>query len=317
MLRIATALLLACSSTGLLAAGDNPLVAGEHRFANEPGPVEQWYRVAGKADGVPVVFLHGGPGEGSMAFAHGAGPELEKVARVVYYDQRGSGRSERPADPDLYSIPILVEDVEALRRELGVERIVLLGHSFGTVLALEYAAKYPDHSAGLILTGAVPDVPAAIDGLCDRLANEDAAAHQRALEAADPDGRCNPFAAFDDDARKAWIDAAMFPDPATARQVEAWDNEDGLGNSGEMGGALWNKGFLDYRFTATDRLTMPVLFIDGARDDQTAVEPQQALASAVPDGRVLSYEGAGHFMFVEQPRRFAKDVADFLADLGD
>ncbi len=317
MIRFVSSILLASIATAPLTAHGDPLAEGEHRFAHDPGPVEQWYRVAGRESGIPVVFLHGGPGEGSMAFAHGAGPELEKVARVVYYDQRGAGRSQRPSDADLYSIPILVEDVEALRRTLGVERIALVGHSFGTVLALEYAARYPEHAAGLVLAGAVPDLPAAIDALCDRLEAEDSGAYARAMSFADEEGRCNPFAAFDDAGRKAWIEAAMFPDPDTARRVEEWDTVDGLGNSGEMSSALWNKGFLSYRFTQLDRLTMPVLFIDGALDHQTALAPQEAIASAIPDGRVLSYEGSGHFMFVEQPKRFAGDVAAFLAPLED
>ncbi|HEU4820034.1 MAG TPA: alpha/beta fold hydrolase [Qipengyuania sp.] len=299
------------------AAGDPGPLAGE-RFANAPGPVKQWYRVAGKAEGISVIILHGGPGQGSMVFEQGVGAQLEKVARVVYYDQRGAGRSERPKDHALYSIPILIEDIEALRRTLGGERIVLLGHSFGTLLALEYAAKYPQHTAGLVLAGAAFDFPALIDAMCDNLARAKPDAFARATAAAGPDGRCNPFAGIPDDAeRKAWTEANMFPDPFTARKVETWDSVNGLANTGELGGAIFAQGLLSYRFSGTDRLTMPVLLIDGAEDHQTALAPQQTLAAAIPRGEVRVYEGAGHFMFVEQPERFARDVAQFLATLND
>lgn len=307
---LVTPLASACANSGLL--------PGEHRFSNTPGPVEQWYRVAGRTDGVPLVILHGGPGEGSMVFEQGVGSQLEKAARVVYYDQRGAGRSARPKDAALYSIPILVEDVEALRRELGVEQIALLGHSFGAVLALEYAAKYPERAAGVVLAGAAFDFPALIDAMCARLAAENTEAHARAMQAAGPDGRCNPFAGIPDDAaRKAWTEANMFPDPAVARKVEAWDNANGLANSGELGGAIFSQGLLSYRFAGMDRLTMPVLAIDGALDHQTAVEPMEALVKAAPKGALLAYPGRGHFMFVEDPERFAADVAGFIAGLRD
>src|SRR2546426_12739982 len=115
-----------------------------------------WYRVAGRAaPGVPpVVFLHGGPGQGSYHFAALVGPYLERSLRMVYFDQRGSGKSERPWTGE-YSMATLVEDIEGLRRELGVPQIALIGHSFGGTLALEYAATYPAHVArvGIVAGG--------------------------------------------------------------------------------------------------------------------------------------------------------------------
>src|SRR5439155_24487222 len=78
--------------------------------------VRLWYRVAGRAvPGVPpVVFLHGGPGQGSYHFAALVGPSLERSLRMVYFDQRGSGNSERPWTGE-YSMATLVEDIEGLR----------------------------------------------------------------------------------------------------------------------------------------------------------------------------------------------------------
>lgn len=155
----------------------------EGRFDNGPGPVSQWFRVAGEPSDTPIIFLHGGPGQGSQTFQASVGPVIEQFATVVYYDQRGSGRSQRPSDPDLYSLPILVSDIDVLRDHLGAERVILLGHSFGSILALEYAAAHPERVAGLILTGAVPDMPAAMKALCDRLRREDPPAYARAMAA--------------------------------------------------------------------------------------------------------------------------------------
>lgn len=315
MQRWVTPFLLVAALMASSSAAQEAVPPREGRFENMPGPVSQWLRVAGKPSDTPIIFLHGGPGQGSQTFRASVGPAIEEFATVVYYDQRGSGRSQRPSDPDLYSIPILVSDIDVLRDHLGADRVILLGHSFGSILALEYAARHPDRVAGLILTGAVPDMPAAMKALCDRLRREDPPAHARAM-AAGADGECQPFAAYDDARRKQWIEEAMFPNPATARQVEQWDNAEGLGNSGEMGNALWNKGLLEYRFDQPGRLTMPVLFIDGALDHQTAEEPQQMLAARLADGAFLSYQRAGHFPFVDEPARFARDVRLFMEQSG-
>jgi len=75
---------------------------------------------------------------------------------VVYFDQRGSGLSERPVDRD-YAIATMVDDIEALRREFGMPKIVVMGHSFGAVLALEYAAQYPTNASHVIIVAGLWD----------------------------------------------------------------------------------------------------------------------------------------------------------------
>ena len=286
------------------------LATGAHTF--EAGGVRLWYRVAGPASGEPVVFLHGGPGEGSQTFAKFAGPALEGRLRMVYLDQRGSGRSARPKDAAAYSIDRLVEDVEALRRELGVERISLIGHSFGTVLALEYAARYPGRVSRVVLAAAVPDIPALLRIQCERLERTDPAAYRRAAAAAGGHSGCNPFAAFDGEAQKKFVEANMFPDPATARLVDETDQADGLGNTGELSRAVFDSGFTSYRFPKAGAVSAPVLVVAGEADRQAVVEPQRALVTALPQGRLVVLPGRGHFMFVEDPDGFARLVIPFL-----
>ena len=285
---------------------------GEHRVKTSDG-VQLWYRVAGVAKGVPVLFLHGGPGEGSQAMQALGGPALEKKVRMVYLDQRGSGQSERPKEEKFYSLALLESDVDLIRRELGVEKVVLLAHSAGTPIALDYAADHPEHVAGLILTGAVPDLPAAIDALCGRLKATHPDLYPKAVAAASPGRVCDPFAAFPNgEAQQAFNDDNMFPDDAVRQRVNWLDHIPGLANSGEMGGALVKQGLFDYRFSRPERITMPLLFIAGGKDFQTAIPPQRALAAKVRDGKVIVYPNAGHFMFAEEPERFATDVAAFL-----
>lgn len=106
--------------------------------------------------GSPVVFLHGGPGNDFQYFIDALRPHLDKY-RFVLYDQRGSLLSPVPEqDIDKLTMAQQVDDLETLRKALGVEKLVLLGHSFGTLLAMQYYQAHPDHVAGLVLTASVP-----------------------------------------------------------------------------------------------------------------------------------------------------------------
>jgi proline iminopeptidase len=263
---------------------------------------------------MPVVYLHGGPGQGSHSFAALAGPALERSHRMVYLDQRGSGRSERPWN-DAYSVELMVEDLEQLRRAWGVPKIAIIGHSFGTLLGMEYAAKYPGRVAALVLAASVPDIRAAFEVQCDRLERTDPEHYRRATEGMAPGAypRCNPLKGLGQERSERWINAQMFPDPAIQELVRHWDKKDGLGNTGIVGRKIINADLLKYRFDKRDRLSMPVLIVAGERDYQAAVEPQTELAKNLRDGRIIVYPGSGHFMWAEQPDRFARDVTAFLA----
>ncbi len=105
----------------------------------------------------------------------------------------------------------------------------------------------------------------------------------------------------------------MFPNPATAELVRHWDKKDGLGNTGVVGKHVLGEKFMRYRFDARKALTMPLLVIAGGKDYQAVVEPQRQLASDVRNGRTEVYADAGHFMWADEPERFARDVTRFLA----
>ena len=217
---------------------------------------------------------------------------------MVYLDQRGSGRSDRPKAADNYSIAQLVDDIEALRVHLGAPRIDLIGHSFGTILGLEYAARYPGRVAHLVLAGAAPDLPRAIDIQCARLQSSDPAAFARAAQSKTPGAypRCDVFSAYDGDAMSAAIHRNMYPNAAIGRKVDAMDSANSLGNTGELGNALSSKGLWSYHFADAAKVSAPTLVIAGGRDFQAVEAPQRDLAKALPRGRFLLYPNDGHFM---------------------
>ncbi|HEY1609479.1 MAG TPA: alpha/beta fold hydrolase, partial [Paraburkholderia sp.] len=121
------------------------------------------YAVAGAADGTPVVALHGGPGSGSQ-------PSTAKLfdlarVRVVLIDQRGAGASRPHGDVRRNDTARLVEDIETVRRHLGIARWGVLGGSWGASLALAYAGRHPEAVTGVVLRGMFLTSAREVDGL--------------------------------------------------------------------------------------------------------------------------------------------------------
>ena len=112
-----------------------------------------YYMIVGR--GAPLMIVHGGPGASHDYFL----PYLLPLARhneLVFIDERGSGRSQKLADPSGYTVENMVEDVEAVRQALNLGKITLLGHSYGGVLAQAYALKYQKNLTHLILCSTFP-----------------------------------------------------------------------------------------------------------------------------------------------------------------
>lgn len=122
---------------------------------------EIYYEQCGVEDGIAVLFLHGGPGAGCSP-AHRRMFDPRKY-RVVLFDQRGCGRSTPYASTSNNTTHDLVEDIEALRVHLGLEKLILFGGSWGSTLALCYGIKYPAHCAGFVLRGIFLGSKAEID----------------------------------------------------------------------------------------------------------------------------------------------------------
>lgn len=108
---------------------------------------------------LPLLVLHGGPG-----FPHDYLEDLAGLAdsgrTVIFYDQLGCGKSDHPDDPSLWVMDTFVDEVAAVRDALDLDRIHLLGHSWGGWLALEYALRHPPGIAGLVLASTCASVPA-------------------------------------------------------------------------------------------------------------------------------------------------------------
>jgi len=132
------------------------LPAGESRLAVDGGQI--WYKVSGSGTATPAILLHGGPGFGSFYLK--SMEALSADRPVVRYDQLGAGHSDGMKDTAMMNIGHFVQELESLRAKLGYDKVHLIGHSWGTILGLEYYRAHPEHVASLTLMSAALDIPA-------------------------------------------------------------------------------------------------------------------------------------------------------------
>jgi proline iminopeptidase len=273
--------------------------------------VRHWVRVVGDPHlGTPLVVVHGGPGGFIYDFERLTGPALEQLGPVVYYEQRGCGRSDRPGGQ--YSIPLLVDDFEQLRRHLDLRRIALLGISFGGDLAAEYTVAYPERVSGLILQGtalAGPLTPSPWGSGFEAVATDDEMrkAIRTAVEQSGPHG------AWDVVDRET-TDRFLFHQPAAAKLVRGLWEESRLINTGEMSAGLAKQPPrpvpLADELAAAD---VPVLVLIGFWDRNAGVDACRDLATRLPQAHLRVFDESAHFPNVEETERYVNEIAAFLA----
>ena len=168
-----------------------------------------YYKIIGR--GAPLMVVHGGPGASHDYLLPGLLP-LARTNKLVFIDERGSGRSEKLEDASQYTVENMVDDVEAVRQALNLGRVSLLGHSYGGVLAQAYALKYQRNLTHLILGGTFSSSKAFNEILAREKQSMPAEARQKleALEQAGLFGKGKDWEKNrypDDYARLAWATA--------------------------------------------------------------------------------------------------------------
>ncbi|MGH3881257.1 MAG: alpha/beta fold hydrolase [Actinophytocola sp.] len=260
-------------------------------------------------DGDPVVCVPGGPMQSSAYLGDLGG--LSALRSLVRLDPRGTGDSAVPADPASYRCDRLVDDVEALRVRLGLDRIDLLGHSAGAALAVLYATRHPDRVDRLVLVAPSPR-PVGIE-VTDQDRRE--VAESRRGESWFPDA----FAGFEriwsgEPTDADWAAIAPFSygrwDVAARANVAREASELNV----DAARAYYSDGALDPPATraALADLAAPVLLVAGEYDvglpPRRAREYADLFARAEP--AVLA--GCGHFPWLDEPEAFVRTLAGFL-----
>lgn len=269
-----------------------------------------WYDVVGEGTGTPAILLHGGPGINSYYLnpmrALGAGRP------VILYDQIGSGRSTSDTGPDDWTVENFVAELEFLRSALGLDRVHLVGHSWGTMLAAEYWRAHPDRVESLVFMSPALSVPAWLAD-ADTLLMTMPAEIQAAVAEHEAAGT------YENPAYQAAVGA--FYEAYLARSVPWSADVDSAFAFANMGiyGAMWGPS----EFTATGTLKdfdatpwigeiqVPVLFTTGEFDEARPVTVRR-IAALVPGAEVAVIAGAAHLTMHDNPDETNRVVGDFL-----
>ena len=262
--------------------------------------------------GPRLVCVPGGPGRASAYLEDLGGLAQERT--LVLLDNRATGRSEVPADPSTLRFDRLAEDVEALRAHLGEERIDLLGHSAGTVVAQAYAAAHADRLRSLLLVtpvdvlqrgpGARADVPAIRAARAGEPWYAEAAEAQAAAQDAPP-------------SQQQALSRAQRPfyygrwDERTSAHAASADRQ--MSPRAELGFAAGGEQVdVPAVLAALGGVEAPVLVLGAERDGATGVEAVAHVAGCFPRAETAVLPGAGHFPWVDEPEAFRAAVSAFL-----
>jgi proline iminopeptidase len=296
-----------------LHAADNSMLVERHDGYVNSGRVLVYFEIIGK--GPPLMVLHGGPGSTHDYFLPYLLP-LARHHRLVFIDERGSGRSQELSDPKGYTLDAMVGDVEAVRVALDLGQIDVLGHSFGGILAQAYAIAHPAALRKLILAG-TGSTAAQIDADFVRIKNSLDKDLRQKIEALEQRGIFEKSGAQSAEYRKLADEAELpfnyhvRPPPwnAAAEPLgwdvlrEMWVRKSDFHIDGNL------RGF-DF-VPALRRLTVPTLIIYGDHDLVSPASAQQT-HSALKYSQVVELAASGHMTFVDQPVLFMKAVETFL-----
>jgi proline iminopeptidase len=276
-----------------------------------------------------LLFLHGGPGQGAYEFMALQGDRLGAAVQVTGLDQRGVDRSAPlPAGPRL-TIADLIEDCEAVRQALTVRRWMVLGQSFGGMLALRYAISYPGSVSAVVFENPVWDVALTAQAALPRIASGLAALGR------DPEARTALDAAESDlPARARWAayvaaldalgderEAYFVPDPGTrlrlrdlrlVRQTRSGEQPVSESTIRHHKAFLDDDAAYESLLPLLRRLGMPALLITGGQDPTTSSELRDAFRHASPQHAIAEFERAGHFVHADDPGSHARLVIDFV-----
>lgn len=261
--------------------------------------------------GPPIVVLHGGPGLDHSYLLPPLEP-LKQKHRLIFYDQRCSGQSGGETTAEEVSLDRFQSDLEALRKGLDLDQFTLLGHGWGALLALHYAARHPQHLRSLILVCPMPVTVHARQLYAQRSIQARSAEEQEALaKLASSEGvlrgktdAINAYFAL-------WF-RSHFADPAQADQLPFTFHAHTAKNSLLVLSLMLRdleKVNVDQELP---KVTVPTLIVAGD-SDLVPVEEAEQLRSALPNAQLAVMQHVGHFPFIESPEALFAHIEEFLS----
>lgn len=276
--------------------------------------------------GAPLVVVHGGPGADHTYFLPYLLP-LARTHRLIFIDERGSGRSERLQDTSQYTVENMVEDVEDVRVALKLGKIDLLGHSYGGVLAQAYALKYQQNLSHLILNSTFPSTTQ-MNAVLAREKAQMAPEKLKRLNELEAAGLFGKGEAWEhgrypaEYAALAW-GPGYFPFLYGARPDPTYDPQGGEGStSWELYRAMWGEHgefVIDGNLKSVeyvDRLPsikVPTLIVVGDHDECDPALSHE-MNNKIAGSKLVVLPNSGHMNFVDQPDMWQQAIVGFLGE---
>ncbi len=287
------------------------LAPGERRIKASDG-AELYLKIAGK--GPVCMLVHGGPGQGSLSTEKMGADKLEDFLTMVWFDQRGSGKSP---DAQNYHLDRVVQDFEDARQALGVDKMCLIAHSFGGILAVEYAKRYPQHVSALVMVNTIlhfrgPENARAQIDFANRLLGKE-------VVKVAPDADQAALAKARDEARAALMKSGqgyryLTEHPESIRAMSAidgsYERSRGYGTAVVTQPETYPEYAVDLA-PDTASIQVPVLVIAGSKD--YAVGPDEHKRFRFPNQKVAVFDG-GHMSYYENNTEFVGAIREFMAE---
>jgi proline iminopeptidase len=279
-------------------------VAGAELYAREVGK------------GTAIIVLHGGPD-----FDHSyLLPELDRLSdsyRLIYYDQRGRGRSADGVRPEDVTLASDVADIDRVREHFKLDSVVLLGHSWGTVLALEYACRYPHRVSHLILMNPAPASADDYQGLRkDWLEKRPEDMERRKVisaSAAFKEGEPEAVTAYYRIHFKLALARTEDYDKIIARMRSSF-TKDGVLKARAVEARLMNETWFLPGYDLLPKLKdvkIPTLVISGDHEFIPAATAEH-ITQSIPNARMVTLKGCGHFSYLECPVAVRENIDAFF-----
>ena len=285
------------------------------------GTFRVWTKRVGNNPRMKMLLLHGGPAATHEYFEAFDGYFPAAGIEYYYYDQLGSTYSDQPNEPDLWDLSRFVDEVEQVRQALGLDRdsFYLLGHSWGGILAMEYALKYQQHLKGLVISNMMASIPAYNDYARTVLMpamDQTALAEVRQLEAS---GRTEEprymelLIPLHYETHFLRLPAAEWPDPVNRAFLHInraiyvpMQGPSELAASGKL--VAWD------RTRDLGKITVPTLVIGSAHDTMDPAH-MEMMAREVKRGRYLFCPNGSHLAMYDDQQVYFDGLIQFVRDV--
>jgi proline iminopeptidase len=273
-----------------------------------------WYKIVGEGKGIPLLLIHGGPGARSCSGI----PQYSLLANerpVIFYDQLGSGMSDIPTDTALWKLSRFVDEIDSLRKHLGLKQLHILGHSWGGAVLIEYLlTKKPGGIRSAIFAGPLLSTSLWIKDAKKLLALLPQPIQDTISKyESERDYQAPAYLAATDSFYARFLSVKQWPMAVNA------ECEKGLSGNLQVYNYMW--GPTEFTATGTlinfDRtnrlkeLKQPVLFI-GGRYDEARPATMKHFHQMVPQSKLIIIENAGHNTAVDQPVKFTNALRKFM-----